>query len=198
MDGHFYALLARMRYIQRWALMRNTESENIQEHSHMVAILAHALALIQNKHFGGHIDPGQAALLALYHDATEILTGDLPTPIKYYNPALRASDKEVEETAANRLLELLPEELRADYAPYLLHPDPELEAVVKAADKLDAYLKCVKERKAGNGEFQTAQAQIWDALQANPLPALGYFIEHYLPSFELTLDELNGSTHTMF
>ena len=129
MDGHFYALLARMRYIQRWALMRNTEPENIQEHSHMVAILAHALALIQNKHFGGHIDPGQAALLALYHDATEILTGDLPTPIKYYNPALRASYKEVEETAANRLLELLPEELRADYAPYLLHPDPELEAV---------------------------------------------------------------------
>ena len=188
MDGHFYALLARMRYIQRWALMRNTEPENIQEHSHMVAILAHALALLQNKHFGGHIDPGQAALLALYHDATEILTGDLPTPIKYYNPALRASYKEVEETAANRLLELLPEELRGDYAPYLLHPDPELEAVVKAADKLDAYLKCVKERKA----------QIWDALQANPLPALGYFIQHYLPSFELTLDQLNGSTHTMF
>ena len=97
-----------------------------------------------------------------------------------------------------RLLELLPEELRGDYAPYLLHPDPELEAVVKAADKLDAYLKCVKERKAGNGEFQTAQVQIWDALQANPLPALGYFIQHYLPSFELTLDQLNGSTHTMF
>lgn len=97
MDGHFYALLARMRYIQRWALMRNTEPENIQEHSHMVAILAHALALLQNKHFGGHIDPGQAVLLALYHDATEILTGDLPTPIKYYNPALRASYKEVEE-----------------------------------------------------------------------------------------------------
>ena len=101
MDGHFYALLARMRYIQRWALMRNTEPENIQEHSHMVAILAHALALLQNKHFGGHIAPGQAALLALYHDATEILTGDLPTPIKYYNPALRASYKEVEETAAD-------------------------------------------------------------------------------------------------
>ena len=111
------------------------------------------------------------------------MTGDLPTPIKYYNPALRASYKEVEETAANRLLELLPEELRGDYAPYLLHPDPELEAVVKAADKLDAYLKCVKER---------------NALQANPLPALGYFIQHYLPSFELTLDQLNGSTHTMF
>ena len=198
MSHNFFPMIARMRYINRWGLMRNTQPENIQEHSHMVAILAHALALIQNKHFGGHIDPGQAALLALYHDATEILTGDLPTPIKYYNPALRASYKEVEETAANRLLELLPEELRADYAPYLHHPDPELEAVVKAADKLDAYLKCVKERKAGNGEFQTAQAQIWNALQANPLPALGYFIEHYLPSFELTLDELNGSTHTMF
>lgn len=198
MDGHFYALLARMRYIQRWALMRNTEPENIQEHSHMVAILAHALALIQNKHFGGSIDPGQAALLALYHDATEILTGDLPTPIKYYHPTLRASYKEVEETAAQRLLELLPEELRGDYVPYLLQPDPELEAVVKAADKLDAYLKCVKEQKAGNCEFQTAQAQIWEALQANPLPALDYFIKHFLPSFTLTLDELNGSTHTMF
>ena len=198
MDGHFYALLARMRYIQRWALMRNTEPENIQEHSHMVAVLAHALAVIRNEKFGGSVDAGAVAVAALYHDATEILTGDMPTPIKYYNPALRASYKEVEETAANRLLELLPEELRGDYAPYLLHPDPELEAVVKAADKLDAYLKCVKERKAGNGEFQTAQAQIWDALQANPLPALGYFIEHYLPSFELTLDELNGSTHTMF
>ena len=103
-----------------------------------------------------------------------------------------------EDSRLPTVLELLPEELRGDYAPYLLHPDPELEAVVKAADKLDAYLKCVKERKAGNGEFQTAQVQIWDALQANPLPALGYFIQHYLPSFELTLDQLNGSTHTMF
>lgn len=198
MEGHFYALLARMRYIQRWALMRNTEPENIQEHSHMVAILAHALVLLQNQHFGGQLDPGQAVLLALYHDATEILTGDLPTPIKYHDPQLRASYRAVEETAARRLLELLPQELRGAYQPYLLTPDPELEAVVKAADKLDAYLKCVKERKAGNLEFQTAEGQIYAALKENPLPALQYFMEHYLDSFELTLDQLNGRTHTMF
>ena len=194
MDCHFYALMARMRYIQRWALMRNTEPENIQEHSHMVAVLAHALVLIQNRYYGGHLDPGQAVLLALYHDATEILTGDLPTPIKYYNPDLRSSSQVVEDAAAQRLLDLLPEELRGDYEPLLLEPDPELAAVVKAADKLDAYLKCVKELKAGNAEFRKAKEQTYAALMRNPLPALQHFILHFLPSFELTLDELNGST----
>lgn len=194
MDCHFYALMARMRYIQRWALMRNTEPENIQEHSHMVAVLAHALVLIQNRYYGGHLDPGQAVLLALYHDATEILTGDLPTPIKYYNPALRSSYQAVEDAAARRLLDLLPEELRGDYQPLLMEPDPELAAVVKAADKLDAYLKCVKELKAGNAEFRKAKEQTYAALMQNPLPALQHFILHFLPSFELTLDELNGST----
>lgn len=194
MDCHFYALMARMRYIQRWALMRNTEPENIQEHSHMVAVLAHALVLIQNRYYGGHLDPGQAVLLALYHDATEILTGDLPTPIKYYNPDLRSSYQVVEDAAAQRLLDLLPEELRGDYEPLLLEPDPELAAVVKAADKLDAYLKCVKELKAGNAEFRKAKEQTYAALMRNPLPALQHFILHFLPSFELTLDELNGST----
>ena len=194
MDCHFYALMARMRYIQRWALMRNTEPENIQEHSHMVAVLAHALVLIQNQYYGGHLDPGQAVLLALYHDATEILTGDLPTPIKYYNPDLRSSYQVVEDAAARRLLDLLPEELRGDYEPLLLEPDPELAAVVKAADKLDAYLKCVKELKAGNAEFRKAKEQTYAALMRNPLPALQHFILHFLPSFELTLDELNGST----
>ena len=194
MDCHFYALMARMRYIQRWALMRNTEPENIQEHSHMVAVLAHALVLIQNRYYGGQLDPGQAVLLALYHDATEILTGDLPTPIKYYNPDLRSSYQVVEDAAAQRLLDLLPEELRGDYEPLLLEPDPELAAVVKAADKLDAYLKCVKELKAGNAEFRKAKEQTYAALMRNPLPALQHFILHFLPSFELTLDELNGST----
>ncbi len=194
MDCHFYALMARMRYIQRWALMRNTEPENIQEHSHMVAVLAHALVLIQNRYYGGQLDPGQAVLLALYHDATEILTGDLPTPIKYYNPDLRSSYQVVEDAAARRLLDLLPEELRGDYEPLLLEPDPELAAVVKAADKLDAYLKCVKELKAGNAEFRKAKEQTYAALMRNPLPALQHFILHFLPSFELTLDELNGST----
>lgn len=194
MDCHFYALMARMRYIQRWALMRNTEPENIQEHSHMVAVLAHALVLIQNRYYGGQLDPGQAVLLALYHDVTEILTGDLPTPIKYYNPDLRSSYQMVEDAAARRLLDLLPPELREDYRPLLLEPDPELQAVVKAADKLDAYLKCVKELKAGNAEFRKAKEQTYAALMRNPLPALQHFILHFLPSFELTLDELNGST----
>ena len=160
MEYHFYALLARMRYIRRWALMRNTEPENVQEHSHMVAVLAHALALIQNRYYGGTLDPGQAALLALYHDATEILTGDLPTPIKYYNPTLRRDYQAVEDAAARQLLELLPPELREDYIPWFSEPDPELRAVVKAADKLDAYLKCVRELKAGNSEFRKAKEQI--------------------------------------
>lgn len=194
MEHHFYALLARMRYIQRWALMRNTEPENVQEHSHMVAVLAHALVLIQNRYYGGELDPGKAALLALYHDATEILTGDLPTPIKYYNPALRRDYQAVEDAAARQLLDLLPDELRGDYAPWLTDIDPELRAVVKAADKLDAYLKCVRELKAGNSEFRKAKEQIWRTLEDNPLPALKHFMERYLPGFELTLDELNGST----
>ena len=194
MDCHFYALMARMRYIQRWALMRNTEPENVQEHSHMVAVLAHALVLIQNRYYGGTLDPGQAVLLALDHDATEILTGDLPTPIKYYNPDLRSAYQTVEDAAARQLLDLLPTELREDYVPLLAGTDPELAAVVKAADKLDAYLKCVKELKAGNTEFRKAREQTYAALMQNPLPALQHFLLHFLPSFELTLDELNGST----
>ena len=194
MDCHFYALMARMRYIQRWALMRNTEPENVQEHSHMVAVLAHALVLIQNRYYGGTLDPGQAVLLALYHDATEILTGDLPTPIKYDNPDLRSAYQTVEDAAARQLLDLLPTELREDYVPLLAGTDPELAAVVKAADKLDAYLKCVKELKAGNTEFRKAREQTYAALMQNPLPALQHFLLHFLPSFELTLDELNGST----
>ena len=191
MDCHFYALMARMRYIQRWALMRNTEPENVQEHSHMVAVLAHALVLIQNRYYGGTLDPGQAVLLALYHDATEILTGDLPTPIKYYNPDLRSAYQTVEDAAARQLLDLLPTELREDYVPLLAGTDPELAAVVKAADKLSAYLKCVEELKAGNLEFKKAREQTYAALCRNPIPALSYFMEHFLDGFELTLDELN-------
>ena len=190
MDGHFYALLARMRYIQRWALMRNTEPENIQEHSHMVAILAHALALLQNKHFGGHIDPGQAVLLALYHDATEILTGDLPTPIKYYAPEIRDAYKKVEAVACGRLLAMLPDELRPDYDDVLDCADGEVLELVKAADKLSAYIKCVEELKAGNAEFRRAAEQTRAALDAMHLPELDYFMEHCAESFSMTLDEL--------
>lgn len=194
MPYHFFALISRMRYIGRWGLMRNTFRENIQEHSHMVAVLAHALAVIRRDVFGGDADPGLAAAAALYHDAPEILTGDLPTPIKYYNPDLRSAYQTVEDAAARQLLDLLPTELREDYVPLLAGTDPELAAVVKAADKLDAYLKCVKELKAGNTEFRKAREQTYAALMQNPLPALQHFLLHFLPSFELTLDELNGST----
>ena len=191
MEHHFFALISRMRYIDRWALMRNTAQANIQEHSHMVAVLAHALAVIQNQYFGGQVDPGQAAVAALYHDATEIITGDMPTPVKYDNPDIREAYHAVEAVAARRLLSMLPEELRPVYAPYLTDGDPELHALVKAADRLSAYIKCLEELKAGNLDFKQAARQTRASLEANPLPALGYFMEHFLPSFELTLDELN-------
>lgn len=189
-EHNFFALISRMKYIDRWALMRNTETENIQEHSHQVAVLAHALALIANQRFGAQLDPGQVAVAALYHDATEIITGDMPTPVKYYNSTLRDSYKQVEAAAADRLLSMLPPELRPEFEPYLRESDPEIQAYVKAADKLSAYLKCVEEVKAGNSEFRLAKEQTWAALMDKPLPALQYFIDQFLPSFELTLDEL--------
>ena len=189
-EHNFFALISRMKYIDRWALMRNTETENIQEHSHQVAVLAHALAVIANQRFGAQLDPGRVAVAALYHDATEIITGDMPTPVKYYNSTLRDSYKQVEAAAADRLLSMLPPELRPEFEPYLRESDPEIHAYVKAADKLSAYLKCVEEVKAGNSEFRLAKEQTWAALMDKPLPALQYFIDQFLPSFELTLDEL--------
>jgi len=191
MSHPFFAMLSRMRYINRWGLMRNTFQENIQEHSHQVAVLAHALAVIQNRFYGGQIDPGAVAVAALYHDASEILTGDMPTPIKYDNPHIKAAYKQVEAMAEQKLLSMLPEELRCDFDEAVTIPDPEIHAIVKAADKLSAYIKCVEELKAGNTEFKKAKEQTWAALCQNPIPALGYFMEHFLPGFELTLDELN-------
>ena len=188
--SHFFAYVSRMRFIQRWALMRNTASENVQEHSHQVAVLAHALAVIRNKKFDGNIDAGQVAVAALYHDASEILTGDMPTPIKYDNPAIRKAYKDVEAVAERKLLEMLPEELRDVYAPALTGPGGETEKLVKAADKLSAYIKCVEELKAGNLEFREAAAQTRAALEAYDLPEVQYFLETFMDSFSLTLDEL--------
>ena len=188
---NFYPMIARMRYINRWGLMRNTQTENIQEHSHMVAVLAHGLAVIQNEKFGGQADPGQVAVAALYHDASEILTGDMPTPIKYDNPDIQFAYKQVEAVAEAKLLSMLPEDLRPAYEEAITIVDPEVKALVKAADKLDAYLKCVEEVKAGNAEFKKAKEQTYAALCQNPIPALQYFMEHFLEGFSLTLDELN-------
>ena len=190
MAYNFFPMISRMKYIDRWGLMRNTVRENIQEHSHQVAVLAHALALIQNRYFGGQVDPGAVAVAALYHDASEILTGDMPTPIKYDNPDIRSAYKHVEAVAERRLLSMLPEDLQADYDAAVTIPDPEVRTLVKAADKLSAYLKCVEELKAGNLEFKKAKEQTYAALCQNPIPALKYFMEHFLDGFELTLDEL--------
>jgi len=191
MANEFFALMGRMRYITRWGLMRNTFSENIQEHSHQVAVLAHALALIRREilHLPGP-DPDRCAVAALYHDASEILTGDLPTPIKYYNPEIKDAYKQVERIAGERLLQMLPRQLRESYASYVLEDDPVLEPIVKAADKLSAHIKCLEEQKAGNTEFDTAARQSWEAMVNMGLPELNWFLENCLGAFKLNLDQL--------
>ena len=171
--------------------MRNTFSENIQEHSHQVAVLAHALALIRREVLGlPGPDPDRCAVAALYHDASEILTGDLPTPIKYYNPSIKDAYKQVERIAGNRLLDLLPGQLRESYAHYVLEEDAELEPFVKAADKLSAHIKCLEEQKAGNTEFDSAAKQTWDAMKAMNRPELDWFLDNCLPAFALNIDQL--------
>ena len=190
MDSNFFALISRMRYIARWGLMRNALPENIQEHSHMVAVLAHALGVIRRDIFRKPCDVNALATAALYHDASEILTGDLPTPIKYYNPAIRDAYKQVEHIACGKLVGMLPPELQPDFAEALTPTDPEVEELVKAADKLSAHIKCLEELKAGNLEFRRAAEQTEQALDDFHLPELTYFREHFLPSFRLTLDEM--------
>ncbi len=191
MANEFYALLGRMRYITRWGLMRNTFSENIQEHSHQVSVLSHALALIRRDvlHLEGP-DPDRCAVAALYHDASEILTGDLPTPIKYYNPEIKSAYKQVEQIAGERLLSMLPQALRDSYAPLVLEEDQEITRVVKAADKLSAYIKCVEEQKAGNTEFDSAAKQTMCAMREMKMPELEWFLDNCLEPFSLNLDQL--------
>ena len=191
MANEFYALMGRMRYITRWGLMRNTFSENISEHNHMTAVLAHALALIRRDILKLPTpEPDRCAVAALYHDASEILTGDLPTPIKYYNPDIKAAYKQVERIAGNRLLDMLPQELRASYEHLVLEDEEEVLPFVKAADKLAAHIKCLEEQKAGNTEFDTAAKQTWESMKAMNRPELDWFLAHCLSAFALNLDQL--------
>lgn len=189
-EYRFYALVSRMRYITRWGLMRNSFSENVQEHSHMVAVLAHGLALIRRDILGLPADPERCATAALFHDASEILTGDLPTPVKYYNPEIKQAYKLVEHVSATKLLEMLPEELRESYAPLVYENDESVHAIVKAADKLSAHIKCIEELRAGNREFESAAEQTRAALEQMGLPELDWFIAHCLDSFGKNLDQL--------
>lgn len=189
---HFFALLSRMKYIHRWALMRNTKEENLAEHSLETAYIAHALALIRNRRFKGNIDPEKAAVFALYHDTAEILTGDLPTPVKYDNPTIKNAYRQIEKSAQSKLLSLLPEDLRNFYQDYVTEAMPEdIRKIVKAADKLSAVVKCMEEEKAGNKEFISAKKALLETLRKMELPEVSVFMEEFLPSFSLNLDELS-------
>ena len=191
MANEFYALMGRMRYITRWGLMRNSFSENIQEHSHQVAVLAHALALIRRDilHLEGP-DPDRCAVAALYHDASEIITGDLPTPVKYYNSDIKDAYKQVERIAGERILSMVPQQLRSSYEHLVLEDDKTVNPIVKAADKLSAYIKCIEEQKAGNTDFDSAAEQTMAAMKAMNLPELDWFIQECLPAFSLNIDQL--------
>ena len=189
MKFNFFAYISRMRYIGRWSLMRNSLPENIQEHSHMVAVIAHALAIIRRDVYNVPCDPNEYAAAALYHDCSEILTGDLPTPIKYHSPEISGAYKQVETIACRKLLDTLPKQLQPSFAPFI-NENEKLYDLVKAADKLSAYIKCIEERKAGNNEFLSAEKQTRKMLEESALPEVKYFLENFIPSFELTLDEL--------
>ncbi|MDR1669629.1 MAG: 5'-deoxynucleotidase [Oscillospiraceae bacterium] len=188
---HFYAMMARMRHIRRWSLMENRSPENVAEHSLMTAVLAHALAVIGRDTYGrADADPNACAAAAVFHDAPEILTGDLPTPVKYFSPGVREAYREVEDTAVAKLLSMLPEPMRGEYGAFLAPGEGYTAAIVRAADKLAAYIKCLEEERAGNAEFRDAARVTREKLDAMELPELKTFMTEFLPSFSLTLDEL--------
>lgn len=188
----FFAFLSRMRYISRWGLMRSTVPENIQEHSLDVAVIAHALAMIRNTYYGGTLDPSRAAMYGIFHDASEIFTGDMPTPVKHFNPNFKRSFHQLEERARRKLLAMLPPELAAEYEPLFFFDDQEeYVRLVKAADRIAALTKCIEEGKSGNREFRRAEAEHFEQLSASTLPEVIYFLEKLLPGYRLSLDELN-------
>lgn len=192
MSNHFFAMMARMKYIERWALMRNSSSENLSEHSLDVAMIAHALAVIGNLRLGKKLDENKAAIVALYHDTTEIITGDLPTPVKYFNADIKSAYKEVEHVAADRLLSLLPEDMQDYYRDFYYKKDEDayIWKLVKAADKLSAYIKCIEEEKAGNTEFTNAKESTMKSLDEMNIEEVNIFKKEFLDSYKLTLDEL--------
>ncbi len=189
----FFAMLSRMKYINRWGLMNNTRYENISEHSQQVAVLAHCLVLIHNKRFGGALDPERAARLAIYPDATEIITGDMPTPVKYANRDIRNIYKEIEDKAADRLVSMLPEDFQEDYSLALKQNaagDDALRPYIKAADRFSALIKCIEEMRMGNDEFRSARDTIARSIREMHLPEAEVFEAEFLPAFSLPLDEL--------
>ena len=195
MKYNFYAYMDRMKYIKRWQLMRSVREENIMEHSQSVALLAHALAVIRNKVFGGAVDAGKAVLCAVYHETAEVMTGDLPTPIKYFNRGIQGEYKQLERQASEKMLAMLPAELQGELSPYVLADEKSEEyKLVKAADKLAAYIKCLEELRSGNSEFAHAKKTIESDLKerARTMPELGYFFEYFIDGYSLTLDELGS------
>lgn len=190
MNNSFFALIFRQRYIKRWGLMRNTADENLAEHSAQVAMIAHCLALIGNERLNKAYDAGEVCVHALYHDATEVYTGDMPTPIKYYTPEMRENYQKIEDYAVDALISHLPEKMEESYRTILEIPDPDIHLLVKAADKLCAYIKCIEELKCGNSEFADAAKTTYAALEKMDCPELSVFMEEFLPAFHLTLDEM--------
>ena len=188
----FFAFINRMKYIKRWSLMRSIREENIMEHSHQVAVISHALAIIKNKMFDGNVDVAKVVLLAQYHEVGEVITGDLPTPIKYFNPEIKSAYKDLEKNACEKILNMLPDDLKNEYSQYVIpETDTEEYKIVKYADRLCAYLKWVEEIKAGNSEFKKAKASILADLKNMKSKEVDYFLKECAPSYELTLDELD-------
>ncbi|WP_265694430.1 5'-deoxynucleotidase [Providencia rustigianii] len=192
--SYFFAHLARMKLIHRWPLMRNVRTENVSEHSLQVAMVAHALAIIKNRKFGGNVNPEKIALFAMYHDASEVITGDLPTPIKYHNQQIAHEYKKIEKFAQQKLLDMLPEELQEDFKALLVEDlqSDEDHFIVKQADTLCAYLKCLEELSAGNSEFTLAKKRLEKMLKERNSPEMEYFMKIFVPSFTLSLDEISN------